>query len=914
MKHRIISAFLCAAFILSSAALFARSSRSDSSAELTSDLSSLDLTEYDVRKYVAPFWRTNVIWNECFYPLINNNGTYRPIKLMYRADEIVSVRDYTLSKEYVRGRDYDLNEDGELVFVDHSRIPKANDFAIHSPVMPRDADESTYYPRWDGDGYEYWNESSEISLKTVAVTYVTSDGDQPERPASLEGALPRSFEKLASGDDFHMVLLGDSVGTGAKSSGNCGIAPYADAYPAMTEKALALKFGNPNVKLTNSAIGGTTSEYTEAKLDETVIKFSPDLVVINFGMNDSSYERVGYTDERFLSNMTGQIEYIKEKLPETEILLVSSLLGNPYTFREERYVSHAAILSELAAKYDGVGFCDPQAIERFYLRRKEFIDFMADNMVHPNDLGMRLIAQTITDAFRFEDAADYAAIELEKLREAARLDENSSNGRYALLAEAIGDARREMSECADEWEITDVFERYSERVATILRQCAPEDHVFEARERPARCDADGSYYKLCTVCGYSEDTEPIAALGGEHIWDSGFVSVPSGYRAKGTLTYTCRRCALTRNEAIPELSDGEQTLDGRGMLHVSRGYNYMESSLRPFVKGDATVELDICPLNTNMGHDGVSYAGLWIGNYSISAAYNFTKQRFEIVDANLPYSFVSGEFKVAPYEWRSTKDSGSFNWHKLAVNLKGDTVSIYLDGVKMIEDTNERYSRNTSDKVIVFYTIGEFYLDNFRVSRGGYDPTSGEGDVIFESDLDGEGERGSFIRHWSYGNYTKVEFETPTDRTRSSALYANHVHTLTHAATVESGCANCGAAIFECTECGARVVGETAEPRLGEHAYVPLGESAEGERTVIRYACAYCDMTFTEVKESASPRLAVFGDVNGDRRLNARDAILVLRSVAGGGEADVTGDGETNARDAIAIMRVLTGHKLAYPS
>ena len=33
-------------------------------------------------------------------------------------------------------------------------------------------------------------------------------------------------------------------------------------------------------------------------------------------------------------------------------------------------------------------------------RMWSIIDFMADNMVHPNDFGMRFIAQAILDSFR----------------------------------------------------------------------------------------------------------------------------------------------------------------------------------------------------------------------------------------------------------------------------------------------------------------------------------------------------------------------------------------------------------------------------------------------------------------------------------------------------------------------------------
>ena len=916
MKTRFISLLVLAATLLASVCTAAPAAASRvTAADLTAEELSCD--EYDVRKYVTPFWQTNVIWNECFFPLIGNDGKRRPIKLMYKADEIVSVHDYTLTKEYKKGIDYDLNEDGEFVFLSRNGIPKVNDSFIHPATMPTDASESNYYPRRDGAGYEYWNESSELSLKTVAITYVTSDENEPERPESIAASIPRSFEKLARGEDFHFVLLGDSVGTGAKSSGNCGVPPYADAYPKMTEKALSLKFGNENVRLTNNAIGGTTSEYTEKRLEDTVIKYAPDLVVINFGMNDSSYERVGYTDERFRTNMIGQIEYIRSKLPDTEILLLSSLIGNPYTFDESRYVSHAAILHELAAEYDGVACVDPQAIERFYLQRKQFVDFMADNMVHPNDLGMRLIAMTIVDAFRFEDLSDFVAIEMEKLTAEAKLAENAENGRYALLTAALDEARIEMNAQSDEWGVTEAYEAYSQRIATILRQCAPEDHVLETRVRPARCDADGSYYDFCAVCGYECDTEAIPALGGSHLWDSGFVSIPSGYRAKGTRTYTCMRCGQTRAEAIPELSDGARNIENSAMLHVVKGYNYMESSHRPYIYGDGTVELDVCPLDTNMGRDGVAYAGIWFANYTICAAYNFSNQRFEIVDANLPRSFSGGEFKVVKYEWRSLAECGSLNWHKLAFNVQGSTVRIWCDGELVLEDENERYASRTQNNVALFYSIGEFYLDNWKVSRGGYDPASGEGETLLDCDLDSAESRSEFSRRWGYGNYTTLEMVIATERTLSTAVYADHEHTPVLVGEVSPGCANEGGTVYECAECGARFVGEVT-PDAGGHAFILTGVRKDGNGMRVReYECAYCDMTFGETVETPSPRLALFGDVNADSRVNARDAIAIMLALVGqpdvafdADRADVTRDGTVNARDAVALMRALVGRKL----
>ena len=38
-----------------------------------------------------------------------------------------------------------------------------------------------------------------------------------------------------------------------------------------------------------------------------------------------------------LTNINGRIKYIKDNLPECEILLVSSFIGNPWVFNEELY-------------------------------------------------------------------------------------------------------------------------------------------------------------------------------------------------------------------------------------------------------------------------------------------------------------------------------------------------------------------------------------------------------------------------------------------------------------------------------------------------------------------------------------------------------------------------------------------------
>lgn len=949
-----------------------------SAAKVTSedyDADYLACDAYDVRKYITPFWRTNVIWNENIFPLIGKDGKKKPIKLMYKADEIISVHDYTLEKEYDPTRDYGIDEDGNFIFLGKSRIPRVSYFYIHPSSMPQGGTEASYYPCWNSDAYEYWNESSELSLKTVSVSYIHNDTNQPQRPASIQKEIPKTFEKLVNGDDFNIVLLGDSVSTGAKSSGNTGVGPYADAYPEMTKKALIMKYANANIKLINNAHGGATSDWEEKTLRDDVVPYSPDLVILSFGMNDGSADRKGYSDERYRTNMTGQVEFIRENCPGAEIILVSSLIGNPNCFNEERYISHAKILGEIAEKYDGVAFCDPQSIERFYLERKDFVDVMADNLVHPNDTGMRFIAQTLIDALRYDDMSDYIKIRMEQLTERAQLDKYAGTGRHKLLTEALEQAEKSMREQDDDWDVTDIYNERCDRIDEIQRQCDPADHVLTDKVQNPLCDADGRYYKECTVCGYQETTKVIPMLGGSHLWDSGFVTVASGYRTKGTKTFTCQRCFDTRDEAIDEKSEGATRLSG-GMLEIlmgkrtvtiepdppydedgeevkgrdqNSGYNYMCSSAKPYMDDDGTVEFDLCPINTKLSGGAVAYAGVRLGKgYGISAAYNFSKQRFEIVNSNLPYSFIGSEYKVAPFKWQSFKDSGSYTWHKVAVNLKGNTISIYCDGQLVLQDENPLYAESNHEEetkpaekaagnktFAMIYSIGSYYMDNILVSDGGYDPTTGEGNKVSFFNLNSEDDFRRFNAAWGFtthlddksgdvlalGGYTDGKYVAPTEKTLTSGVYANHVHTLRHMTNLEAGCANCGVKVSECTECGALVSEKLSDSKFGKHSYYIIGKGKNKDGVaIITYGCENCSMTFTEIEEAGSPRLnaRVIGDVNGDGVCNARDITAIMRYLLNPAKvtnfnksaADVTGDGNVNARDISAIMRLLLGQPI----
>lgn len=296
----------------------------------SSDFSAEELRcdDYDIDKYTTPFWNGNVVYNEVVFPLSDPGGSAVPLSLMYEPTEIISVKNYTLTETYTYGKDYTL-ENGKLVINPRGSINRIHYSKIHPATNPLNKPIDEYYPRHDGNGYEYWNESSEISMMNLVVTYIHNDTWDAPTPPSIADDLPKTMSRLIHKEDLNIVVIGDSVSAGAKSSLQCGIAPFADAYPEMTAKALAKKFGNDNINLINKAIGGSTSDWSYERLNNTVIDHNPDLVIMAFGMNDSSVDTVGYSDAYFRSNIRGQINYIQDLLPECEILLLASVYGNP---------------------------------------------------------------------------------------------------------------------------------------------------------------------------------------------------------------------------------------------------------------------------------------------------------------------------------------------------------------------------------------------------------------------------------------------------------------------------------------------------------------------------------------------------------------------------------------------------------
>ncbi len=118
-----------------------------------------------------------------------------------------------------------------------------------------------------------------------------------------------------------------------------------------------------------------------------------------------------------------------------------------------------------------------------------------------------------------------------------------------------------------------------------------------------------------------------------------------------------------------------------------------------------------------------------------------------------------------------------------------------------------------------------------------------------------------------------------------------------------------------CDDCGATVKAGNAIPASGHHVYeewIVITEPTAKEPGLRQRDCKHCDHVQQEIIEALGVPL---GDVNGDGTINARDARILLRFLAGLTEADeieeaaadFNGDAKINVRDAREILRHIAG-------
>ncbi len=195
----------------------------------------------------------------------------------------------------------------------------------------------------------------------------------------------RTGRELAGGCNVTIVAFGDSITAG-----------YAvrRGFPSFWRQMLAEEYPEASINMVNSGISGDTSMDGLARLDWSVLSYEPDLVTINFGINDCV---LGLALEDFEMNLVEMIRRIRSG-PNSEILLLSSqpLETPPY---DRLVLDYYQAVQRVAAEMD-VGFVDVCGAWMARVQEGTLLSsLILPGLDHPNEAGYRIIAEELMKLF-----------------------------------------------------------------------------------------------------------------------------------------------------------------------------------------------------------------------------------------------------------------------------------------------------------------------------------------------------------------------------------------------------------------------------------------------------------------------------------------------------------------------------------
>lgn len=202
--------------------------------------------------------------------------------------------------------------------------------------------------------------------------------------AGVPGKLQNTYNKLRYGKSLNIGYIGGSVtsGTGASSGDTC--------YRALVTDYFEENFPLAAITENNMGLGGTGSYLGAARFGDNILKENPDLVFIEFAINDR-YNNI--PTEQTKQDIEYMIKELHNRNSYADVVII--LITDRTVFGTE-YPALLAIKS--VAEYYGLPIVDVGAAmyEELGGSTANWNDYYFDS-VHPLDAGHRVYADAITD-------------------------------------------------------------------------------------------------------------------------------------------------------------------------------------------------------------------------------------------------------------------------------------------------------------------------------------------------------------------------------------------------------------------------------------------------------------------------------------------------------------------------------------
>lgn len=189
--------------------------------------------------------------------------------------------------------------------------------------------------------------------------------------------LQRVLAKAKRGEPVTVGIIGGSVTQGAGGS-----SAMTRGYAALFANWWRLRFPNSKLTYVNAAVGGTGSLFGTHRIERDLLGSEPELVIVEFSINDGDTEQLGQTYE-------GVMRQILRK-PWAPAAISFTVWGGA------GHIGHPSTWHEKVARHYALPMVSARVAVSPEIQGGQLIlkDLMADS-IHPNDRGHRVLAATL---------------------------------------------------------------------------------------------------------------------------------------------------------------------------------------------------------------------------------------------------------------------------------------------------------------------------------------------------------------------------------------------------------------------------------------------------------------------------------------------------------------------------------------
>jgi lysophospholipase L1-like esterase len=198
-------------------------------------------------------------------------------------------------------------------------------------------------------------------------------------------------QRALAGQRLRVAFLGGSLTWGAQATN-----PQETSYRALTARKFEETYPGAHFRFFDAAIGGTGSQLAAFRLDRDVLAHSPDLVFLEFTINDDS---TPVDPDRLAAYESLVRRMVQQGIPVVQVILPSKKEARPLTPERPLPAEHKKIAQAYRLPVADAITLVRQRVAEGTVTPDELWDAPPD-VTHPGDAGYALYAEAAWNAYQ----------------------------------------------------------------------------------------------------------------------------------------------------------------------------------------------------------------------------------------------------------------------------------------------------------------------------------------------------------------------------------------------------------------------------------------------------------------------------------------------------------------------------------